>query len=199
MELSHKIQALRKEKGLTQEQFSEKLFVSRTAVSKWETGRGVPNMESLKMIARLCGITLDELLSAEEIIAVAEHETKESIFRYSYLVDGILSVISLLGIVLPLYRVQLQDVFYSVPLYEFHGLLSVFYWALPIIMALCGTVQIAINKCENTKARIVLALIGLIANITEILMLILGGHPYPAVLFFVLLITKGIIMLRKVS
>ncbi len=40
MELSEKIQKLRKERGLTQEQFAEQLFVSRTAVSKWETGRG---------------------------------------------------------------------------------------------------------------------------------------------------------------
>lgn len=38
MELSEKIQKLRKERGLTQEQFAEQLFVSRTAVSKWETG-----------------------------------------------------------------------------------------------------------------------------------------------------------------
>lgn len=38
MDLSAKIQKLRKELGLTQEQFEEQLFVSRTAVSKWETG-----------------------------------------------------------------------------------------------------------------------------------------------------------------
>lgn len=51
MELSEKIQKLRKEHNMTQEQFAEKLFVSRTAVSKWETGRGMPSMESLQMIA----------------------------------------------------------------------------------------------------------------------------------------------------
>ena len=53
MELSEKIQKLRKEHNMTQEQFAEKLFVSRTAVSKWETGRGMPSMESLQMIAKL--------------------------------------------------------------------------------------------------------------------------------------------------
>ena len=45
MELSEKIQKLRKEHNMTQEQFAEKLFVSRTAVSKWETGRGMPSMK----------------------------------------------------------------------------------------------------------------------------------------------------------
>ncbi len=49
MELSEKLQELRKEKGLTQEELArEALFVSRTAISKWESGRGVPNIESLK-------------------------------------------------------------------------------------------------------------------------------------------------------
>lgn len=41
MELSEKLQELRKEKGLTQEELAEALFVSRTAISKWESGRGV--------------------------------------------------------------------------------------------------------------------------------------------------------------
>ena len=52
MELSEKLQELRKEKGLTQEELAEALFVSRTAISKWESGRGVPNIESLKAISK---------------------------------------------------------------------------------------------------------------------------------------------------
>ena len=76
MELSEKIQALRKEHGLTQEQLAEKLFVSRTAVSKWETGRGTPSIESLQTIAKLFSVSLDELLSPEELIAVAKNENR---------------------------------------------------------------------------------------------------------------------------
>ncbi|MBE6776011.1 MAG: MATE family efflux transporter [Ruminococcaceae bacterium] len=48
MEFNEKLQELRKQKALTQEELAEKLFVSRTAVSKWESGRGYPNIESLK-------------------------------------------------------------------------------------------------------------------------------------------------------
>ena len=62
MNLSEKIQTLRKEKGLTQEQFADMLYVSRTAVSKWENGRGMPGMDSLKMIAKEFEISIDELL-----------------------------------------------------------------------------------------------------------------------------------------
>lgn len=66
MELSEKLQELRKEKGLTQEELAEALFVSRTAISKWESGRGVPNIESLKAISKFFSVSIDELLSGEE-------------------------------------------------------------------------------------------------------------------------------------
>ena len=50
MEFNEKLQELRRQKGLTQEKLAEKLYVSRTAVSKWESDRGYPNIESLKAI-----------------------------------------------------------------------------------------------------------------------------------------------------
>ena len=71
MEFNEKLQALRKQKGLTQEELAEALYVSRTAISKWESGRGYPNIESLKAIAGYFGITLDSLLSANEALELA--------------------------------------------------------------------------------------------------------------------------------
>ena len=50
-EFYEKLQELRKQKGLTQEELAEALYVSRTAISKWESGRGYPNIDSLKGIA----------------------------------------------------------------------------------------------------------------------------------------------------
>ena len=61
MEFHEKLQELRKQKKLTQEELSEVLFVSRTAISKWESGRGYPSIDSLKAIAEYFGITIDEL------------------------------------------------------------------------------------------------------------------------------------------
>ena len=51
MEFNEKLQKLRKGKGLTQEELAQAIFVSRTAVSKWESGRGYPNIDSLKELA----------------------------------------------------------------------------------------------------------------------------------------------------
>ena len=59
MDFGEKLKALRTERGLTQEQLAARLYVSRTAVSKWETGGGSPNLDSLQAVARL---SVDDLL-----------------------------------------------------------------------------------------------------------------------------------------
>ena len=62
MEFNEKLQELRKARGLTQEELAEALFVSRTAISKWESGRGYPSIDSLKQIANYFSISIDFLL-----------------------------------------------------------------------------------------------------------------------------------------
>ena len=61
MNFGEKIQKLRNQYKWTQEQLAEKLYISRTAVSKWESGKGYPNIDSLKDIAKIFNITIDEL------------------------------------------------------------------------------------------------------------------------------------------
>ena len=62
MDIGNKIRELRTERGLSQEQMAEQLCVSRQAVTKWETGAGIPDVENLVAISRLFGISTDELL-----------------------------------------------------------------------------------------------------------------------------------------
>ena len=197
MELSEKIQKLRKERGLTQEQFAEQLFVSRTAVSKWETGRGTPSMESLQMIAKFFDITLDELLRAQDIITIAENENKENISRFTSYIDGVFNITAVVGLLLPLYKVEQNNLFYSVPLYQFKSWLAVLYWIFPVLMLICGAVQILTNKGERENLKKNVKLIGFILNVCAIFVLILSGQPYPAVMFFTLLLLKGVITLIK--
>ena len=65
MSLSENLQRLRKEKGLSQEDVAQKLFVSRQSVSKWENGAAEPGVENLKALANLYGVTLDQLMGNE--------------------------------------------------------------------------------------------------------------------------------------
>ena len=82
MEFNEKLQLLRKQNNMTQEQLAEKLYVSRTAVSKWESGKGYPNIESLKSISRLFSVTIDDLLSGEELISLAADENLANINKF---------------------------------------------------------------------------------------------------------------------
>ena len=78
MLFNEKLKKLRKEEGLTQEQLAEKLNVSRQAITKWETGEGVPDIENIKQISNLFNVTIDELLKEEKNINIEKRE------KYSY-------------------------------------------------------------------------------------------------------------------
>lgn len=82
------ISQLRKEKGLTQKQLAERINVTDKAVSRWETGKGYPDIKTLSLLSQELGVTLNELLSgdripdenkeavAEKNIEIAFHQTK---------------------------------------------------------------------------------------------------------------------------
>lgn len=197
MELSEKIQKLRKEHNLTQEQLAEQLFVSRTAISKWETGRGTPSMESLKQLAKLFHITLDQLLSTEEIIVIAESENRENIKRFASYMDGIINLAALLSLLLPLYKVEDNGFFYSVPLYQLGGWQGIVFWIAPVIMAIFGIVQMLFAGQEKEKINTAVSTLSTAFHIFAILLLIVSGHPYPTVLMFFLFALKGVLLLKK--
>lgn len=64
--LQENIYTLRRKAGLSQEQLAERLEVTRQTVSKWETGRSVPDLEKLEAMARVFGVTLNELTGTGE-------------------------------------------------------------------------------------------------------------------------------------
>ncbi|MBQ1258436.1 MAG: helix-turn-helix transcriptional regulator [Clostridia bacterium] len=180
MDVGKKIQRLRTERALTQGQLAEKLFVSRTAVSKWETGRGTPNIESLKLIAKEFNVTLDELLRAEEAIEVCEKEHRKRNSK----ADAILNLCAGLALILPLYKAEMGEKYVSVPIYAFTGRFIVLFWIIPAILFVLGAVQLAVRKGEEAR------FIGVFTDACAVIVFILTGQPYPAVLYFVFLLLK---------
>lgn len=116
MEFSEKLQELRKSRGLTQEELAENLFVSRTAVSKWESGRGYPGIESLKAISEFFSVSIDDLLSGERILSIAENDKKNSIRKICRSLTGAADIAALMLIFLPLYPNPVGGYIYSVSL-----------------------------------------------------------------------------------
>lgn len=79
MEFGEKLQELRKSRGLTQQELAEALYVSRTAISKWESGRGYPSIDSLKEISGFFSVSIDDLLSGEKLVSLAKKENQSNI------------------------------------------------------------------------------------------------------------------------
>ena len=151
MEFGEKIQKLRKQNKLSQEQLAEKLYVSRTAVSKWESGKGYPNIDSLKDIAKLFDKTIDELLSSEEIIDLAKKENVSNIKEVNNLIFGLLDVVSILFIFLPIYAKMSNNFIYSVPLIsaDMSNIIKLFCIVILLLLSLIGIVEIIFNFIDN--------------------------------------------------
>ena len=74
VEFGEKLKQIREEKGMTQQTLAEKLYVTRQAVSRWECGARYPDLLTAKKVATILEITLDELLSGEELRENVEKE-----------------------------------------------------------------------------------------------------------------------------
>ena len=68
MTLADKLKEARKSAGLTQTELAEKICVSRQAVTKWETGAGIPDVENLKVLAKVLNVSIDFLLDDEDVL-----------------------------------------------------------------------------------------------------------------------------------
>ena len=118
MEFNEKLQQLRKNKGLTQEELAERLFVSRTAVSKWESGRGYPGIDSLKELSKLFGVTIDELLSGSELLTIAEEDNRKNENYIRDMVFGLLDISVIILFFLPFFGQKLENAVQEVSLFE---------------------------------------------------------------------------------
>ena len=78
MTFGEKLKSLRQQNGITQEELADKLYVTRTAVSKWENDRGLPTLDTMKQISILFGVTLDELVSDDDVRSARLAEEKKA-------------------------------------------------------------------------------------------------------------------------
>ncbi len=70
MLFSEKLKLLRTKNNLTQEELAEKLNVSRQAITKWESGDGIPDVDNLKSLSILFNVTIDELVKEDKTVRV---------------------------------------------------------------------------------------------------------------------------------
>ena len=201
MEFNEKIQELRKSRGLTQEELAEALFVSRTAISKWESGRGYPNIDSLKQISNYFSISIDELLSGEKLITIAENENRTNLKNMGNMLFGIVDVFSFIMIILPLYPNQIDDYIYSVNLFHYTqtGVFNlVIMWCFYVALMLVGIGKVLLTQFNIEKGQKLITNISLVLGVLAVLYLAMTRDAYAITVVFVLLIMK-VMLLFKVN
>lgn len=202
MEFNEKLQELRKAKGMTQEELAEALYVSRTAVSKWESGRGYPSLDSLREISNYFSVTIDDLLSGEALLSIAEKDHKSKLRKIYDLLIGIVDLFYFLLIVLPLYPKTIGGYIYSVNLLGFTEVSQWIlwsYWILFIVLIAVGAIRILLDENKIQKHRKKLSYISVGVSILAVILLVLSRKAYAAALAFLLLVIKGMLLLRYVQ
>ena len=199
MEFNEKLQKLRKEQNLTQEELAEKLFVSRTAISKWESGRGYPSIDSLKVIAKYFHVTIDELIGGEEIVTLAEQDIKENNKKHTALICGVLDCFVALLLFLPLFgngdsSGASVTVFSLTGVSEWLKIMFIVVIGLTVLNGFCGVVLSNFDKPVWNKHRLIT---GLGLSILATVLFIVTRQPYAGVFYLFVLIIKGILFLKR--
>lgn len=200
MEFSEKLQKLRTNEQLTQEELAEKLYVSRTAISKWESGRGYPSIDSLKAIAKYFNVTIDELICGDEIVALAEQDKKESGKKFTILICGILDCLIVLLFFLPVFGDGGIGTVSSVNLF---GLTSISSWvrniyivimSLTVFNGFCTVVISSLEKPLWSRHRLIT---GIALSTTGTLIFVLTRQPYAGAFCLCLLVIKGFLVIKS--
>ncbi len=196
MEFNEKLQEMRKQKGLTQEELAEDLFVSRTAISKWESGRGYPSIDSLKAIAKYFSVTIDELLSGDEVLSIAEEDNKQKQDHFRNLVFGLLDICTAVLLFLPLFAQRTDEVINGASLLSLTSIslyLKVAYFAFVALIIVLGILILVMQSIGKT---VFLRKISLILNAMGLLLFILSLQPYAAIFMLVFLIIKALMLVK---
>ena len=196
MELNEKLQQLRKAKGLTQEELAEALYVSRTAVSKWESGRGLPGIESLKQISAFFSVSIDDLLSAEKVLCLAEQESKARQRNRIAFWIGMLDLGALLPALLPLYPKVVGQTVCAVTLLTYANVRNRFIcFVLFLLLILAGAAEITFACLKKQNTFRFTAAGSLLLSAASVLFLIAARISYAAAIVFLLFVFKVVLLL----
>ena len=199
MEFNEKLQELRKNKGLTQEDLAEVLYVSRTAISKWESGRGYPSIDSLKEIARYFSVTIDELLSSNEVLSIAEEDNKQREKHFRSLIFGLLDISVLMFFFLPFFGQKENGIVQEVSLLSLNGIatyLRIAYYAIVISIAVYGILTLTFQNCQKMFWVQNRDKISLIFNAVAVLLFIISSQVYVGAFLFIFLAIKALMLIK---
>lgn len=199
MEFHEKLQELRRQRGLTQEELAAALYVSRTAISKWESGRGYPNLDSLKALARFYVVTVDELLSGDELLSLAQEDTKQTRLQLCDLVFGLLDCSIALLFFLPLFGQKGPSGVQECSLLTLTAIssyLKTAYWVFAVGAVVWGVLSLALQNLHHVTWITYKHPLSIAITAVGLLLFIISTQPYVAAFLFFLLIIKVFLLIK---
>ena len=199
MTFGEKLKKLRTDNGLTQDELAEKTYVTRTAISKWESDRGYPNIDSLKAISKFFSVSIDDLLSSDEVLTIAEEDNKQQETRFKYLVYALLDLSIAMLLFLPFFAENTEGVIRSVSLIMLDGVqpyLKAAYFTVVIGTFFAGVLALVLQNCEKEFWLKNKTNISLMLGTVSVLLFVISSQPYAAVFAFVLLLVKVFILIK---
>ena len=200
MTFGEKLKKLRTDKSLTQEELAEKLYVTRTAISKWESDRGYPNIDSLKQISKFFSVTVDELLSSGELLTIAEEENRQKEKSFRDLVYALLDLSAMMLLFLPFFAQNSGVEIQSVSLIALEGVqpyLKIAYFAVTIAMILMGVLTLGLQNCGLSAWLKSKTVISLVLGIISVLLFMISSQVYAGVFAFALLVIKSVMLIIR--
>ena len=202
MEFNEKLVQLRKSRNMTQDELAEALYVSRAAVSKWESGRGLPSIDSLKDIAKFFSVSIDELLSGEKLLSLAEKENSSNTRKICNIIFGVADLLSFVLFVLPLYPSTIEGFVYSVSLLSYTETSKIniaVYWVLFALLILSGAVKLIFAKLKAEKCSKASGYVSLVVSMVTVLFLALTREAYALVVVFLLFVIKVTVFINQIK
>lgn len=199
MEFHEKLQELRKRRGLTQEELAQALYVSRTAISKWESGRGYPGIDSLKAIAAFFAVSIDDLLSGDALLTIAQEEGKRKEKRMRAVVFGLLDCGMGLLLFLPLFGQRSADAVRPVSLLSLTAVQpygKAAFLALVLLSVLAGIGALALQGSGFSRWEAAREKLSLGLGAAAALLFVLTLQPYAAVFALGLLTIKVLLLIK---
>jgi transcriptional regulator with XRE-family HTH domain len=200
MEFNEKLVQLRKSRNMTQDELAEALYVSRAAVSKWESGRGMPSIDSIKDISRFFSVSIDELLSGEKLLFLAETENSSNTRKICDIIFGFADLLSFVLFVLPLYPSTVDGYVYSVSLLSYTETSKIniaVYWLLFALLVLSGVVKLIFAKLKTEKSTKLISHISLVISVVAVLFLALTREVYALIVAFLLFVIKMTVLINR--
>ena len=194
MEFHEKLQELRKSRNMTQEELAQALFVSRAAISKWESGRGYPSIDSLKELSRFFSVTIDELIASGEALSAAEADQRAAVGRYVAFLCNALDILTAILLFLPVFGNGAD----SPAAVSLMGLTGIRSWVkivflsvigVTVLNGICGVILVRFDQPLWNRHRVVT---GVSLSIVGVAVFIAARQPYAGIIFFALLVIKAV-------